>query len=139
MKKKVNKKISCTGFSLVEVLISMALATLTLLGLAAGQVKSLQFANNSFDYTLSLIQAQNASERIWVDLCNIQQSNIVYDANYISNIGSQFSSYDMTLPANFSNNFIIRVDWTDDRMTDGLNSTIQLNAAYPQLPAGASC
>ena len=68
MKKKVNKKISCTGFSLVEVLISMALATLTLLGLAAGQVKSLQFANNSFDYTLSLIQAQNASERIWVNV-----------------------------------------------------------------------
>ena len=50
------------GFTLVEVLIGLALSSVALLGLAVGQLKSLQFATNSFNYTLSLVQANNAIE-----------------------------------------------------------------------------
>lgn len=46
------------GFSLLEVMISVVIAGIALLGLAAAQLKSLQYATNSFNYTVSLIQGQ---------------------------------------------------------------------------------
>ena len=50
----------------------MFIASIALIGLGVTQLKSLQFANNSFDYTVSLVQAQNAIERMWPNLCNLQ-------------------------------------------------------------------
>ncbi len=61
------------GFSLVEVLIALIISSIALLGLAAGQLKSLQFATNSFNYTMSLVQANNAIERTWANLCDLQE------------------------------------------------------------------
>lgn len=64
------------GFSLIEVLIATAISAIALLGLAAGQVKSLQYATNSLSYTLSIIQANNAVEQSWSQLCNLQNGTL---------------------------------------------------------------
>ena len=68
------------GFGLLEVLISMLLAGLVLLGLIATQIKALQYASSSLSYTVAAIQAQNAVERVWPSLCGLQRGDIVYDA-----------------------------------------------------------
>lgn len=68
------------GFGLLEVLISMLLAGLVLLGLIATQIKALQYASSSLSYTVAAIQAQNAVERVWPSLCSLQRGDIVYDA-----------------------------------------------------------
>ncbi|GAL03454.1 type IV fimbrial biogenesis protein PilV [Photobacterium aphoticum] len=57
------------GFSLIEALVALFISSVALLALAAGQLKSLQYANNSFQYTLAMIQANNAVERVWNDAC----------------------------------------------------------------------
>lgn len=42
-----------SGFSLLEVLVALIVATVALLGLATAQLKSLQYVTNSFNYTAS--------------------------------------------------------------------------------------
>ena len=78
------------GFTIVEVMIAMALSSIALLGLAVAQLKSLQYATNSFNYTVSLIQANNAVERTWVDLCDLQRK-AVGDTTYEDHVGSHGS------------------------------------------------
>ena len=62
------------GFTLLEVMIAVVVAGIALLGLAAAQLKSLQYATNSFNYTVSLIQAQNTIEQILYSLPKIKFS-----------------------------------------------------------------
>ncbi len=124
------------GFSLVEVLIALAISSIALLGLAAGQLKSLQYATNSFNYTLSLIQAHNAIERTWVKLCDLQKESLAYDVAYQNaHFVPQITVYTLTptpaIGANFTNNLNIRVSWIDARMADTYASAIEVNAQYP--------
>lgn len=121
------------GFTLVEVLIAMALSTIALLGLAAAQLKSLQYATNSFNYTVSLIQANNAVERTWVNLCNLQSGSTTYDAAYFNVIRPQVNNYTMVLEplpgAAFTSNLNITVSWTDNRLTDVAAANVNQNQA----------
>lgn len=130
------------GFTLIEVLIALIVSSIALLGLASGQLKSLQYANNSFNYTVSLIQANNAIERMWGDICELQNGDLAFDQAYISNLQPEFDSYTLDFEGasvdNFDNNFTIKVKWDDERMTDGLDSQIAINAAFPQLPVNCN-
>lgn len=126
------------GFTLVEVLIALALSSIALLGLVSGQLQSLKYATNSFNYTLSLVQANNAIERTWVNLCNLQSGSLAYDAAYSAeNLQPQMNVYTLTptpLPgATFTNNLDIKVSWNDARMADSNASIIRINAQYPQI------
>ena len=126
------------GFTLIEVLIALIVSSIALLGLASGQLKSLQYATNSFNYTASLIQANNAIEIIWDDICALQRGDKAFDQAYLSSLDPEFDSYEIefegVLVNNFNNNFTIKVKWDDERMTDGLDSQIAINAAFPKLP-----
>jgi len=126
------------GFTLIEVLIALIVSSIALLGLASGQLKSLQYATNSFNYTVSLIQANNVVEKIWADICVLQSGDLAFDQAYISNLQPEFDAYTLEFEdveaGNFKNNFTIKVKWDDERMTDGLDSQIAINAAFPQLP-----
>lgn len=133
-----------TGFSLVEVMIAMFVSCVALLALAAGQLKSLQYANNSFQYTVALIQANNAVERVWADACDLQHGAKAFDQAYIDNtLAPDIAGYSMALigtAANaFNNNFTINVSWTDERINNenqAINDNqININAAFPQLPS----
>jgi len=130
------------GFTLIEVLIALIVSSIALLGLASGQLKSLQYATNSFNYTVSLIQANNAIERMWGDICDLQNGDLAFDQAYISNLQPEFDSYTLDFEGasvdNFDNNFTIKVKWDDERMTDGLDSQIAINAAFPQLPVNCN-
>jgi len=132
------------GFTLIEVLIALVLSSVALLGLAAGQLKSLQYATNSFNYTVSLIQANNAVERTWVKLCDLQNGTVLYDADYnTENFVSPVDTYNVAIvPATtqivggvspFVNNLMVTVSWNDARMSDDNASVIRINAQYPQI------
>jgi len=131
------------GFSMVEVLIAMALSTIALLGLAAAQLKSLQYASSSFNYTVSLIQANNAIERTWVNLCALQAVAVpVLNAAHVNNVQPQIPNYIMSLvpdaDENFNNNLNITVRWTDTRLEDVANPLVNqnqavVNATFPQI------
>ena len=132
------------GFSLIEVMIAMFVSCVALLSLAAGQLKSLQYASNSFQYTVALIQANNAVERVWADACDLQHGVKAFDQTYIDDVlAPDVSGYSMTLigtAANaFNNNFTINVSWVDERVNNenpAINDNqININAAFPQLPS----
>lgn len=125
------------GFSLLEVMISVVIAGIALLGLAAAQLKSLQYATNSFHYTVSLIQGQNSIERLWPHICDIQKTNpgLFQDATFRASLSPQVGDYKLTMPAVYNNDMQINVSWVDKRMTDNAENQISLNASFPDLSA----
>ncbi|ATC93461.1 type IV pilus modification PilV family protein [Pseudoalteromonas tunicata] len=130
------------GFSLLEVVIAMLVASIALLGLASGQAKSLQFASNSLDYTVSIIQANNAIERVWANLCGLQHGAVAYDAGFNAVLTPALARFTLTVtpaaPAAFSNNLTVKVSWNDDRMNDGLANEVTLSPEFPSLKSGCS-
>jgi type IV pilus assembly protein PilV len=141
----MNKMNSLKGFTMVEVLVAMVLSTITLLGLATAQLKSLQFATSSFNYTVSLIQANNAVERTWVNLCNLQNETQPFDEAYqiiIRPDNNRIRGYSMvTAPLAeqpFDNNLNITVSWIDNRLASNaevrlVENQAQINAQFPQI------
>lgn len=125
------------GFSLLEVMISIVVAGVALLGLAATQLKSLQFATNSYMYTLALVQGQNTIERMWVEQCALQHAPVSRydDVNFKQLIKPQLTAFTQNMPAVFSTNMSVTVSWQDERMTDQLLNQIRLNITYPNMPS----
>lgn len=126
------------GFTIIEVMVALVLSTVALLGLAIGELKSLQYATNSFNYTVSLIQANNVIERTWDNLCDLQDGTVAFDNTYSQNfMQPQTGVYKITtLPVAgtaFTNSLNVTVNWTDARMADPNESVIRLNAMYPQI------
>ncbi|KTF15143.1 prepilin-type N-terminal cleavage/methylation domain-containing protein [Pseudoalteromonas sp. H105] len=132
------------GFSLLEVMISVVIAGIALLGLASAQLKSLQYATNSFNYTISLVQAQNTIERLWPHICELQTTSpdLFTDVNFRASLEPQITDYTLTLPEAFSNEMQIVVSWNDERIQQNdpqsLENQITLNATFPDLSAGCS-
>lgn len=119
------------GFSLLEVMVSLVVASIALLGLAAGQIKSLQYATNSFDYTLSLLQAHNAVENTWANLCLVQKGDLAFaDVN----TDTQNEKYTISFPNSFdSDKFQVEVEWVDTRINDGLENSVLIEASFPNI------
>ncbi len=57
-----------SGFSLLEVLITVIILSIGLLGVAAMQLKGLQSAHSSYHRTLATTIAIDGSERLWATL-----------------------------------------------------------------------
>ncbi|GHA42467.1 prepilin-type N-terminal cleavage/methylation domain-containing protein [Photobacterium aphoticum] len=130
------------GFSLIEALVALFISSVALLALAAGQLKSLQYANNSFQYTLAMIQANNAVERVWNDACALQHGVKEFDQPYIdTTLSPDLPGYTLTLVGveahAFTNNFTVNVAWDDTRVNDEARSEnqINVNVTFPKLPS----
>ncbi|WP_083330566.1 MULTISPECIES: prepilin-type N-terminal cleavage/methylation domain-containing protein [Pseudoalteromonas] len=128
------------GFSLVEVMVSMLIASIALLGLAATQLRALQYATNSFDYTVALVQGQNAMEKIWSRLCDIQHNDpsLFQDEEFREWLLAPSdirTTFEVIVPQTYENEMNIFVNWVDDRMdpdVDGENQVV-LNATFMSL------
>ncbi|MCF6435654.1 prepilin-type N-terminal cleavage/methylation domain-containing protein [Pseudoalteromonas sp. MMG022] len=128
------------GFSLVEVMVSMLIASIALLGLAATQLRALQYATNSFDYTVALVQGQNAMEKIWSRLCDIQHNDpsLFQDEDFREWLLAPSdirTTFEVIVPQTYENEMNILVNWVDDRMdpdVDGENQVV-LNATFMSL------
>lgn len=53
------------GFGLIEVLVAMTILSIGMLGLAAMQLTSLQFARESLNTTIATIMVRDMNERAW--------------------------------------------------------------------------
>ena len=122
-----------SGFSLIEVMVAAAISVIALLGLGLAQVKALQFATSSFQYTVATIEANNVSERLWPQLCDI-----VVNGQYAvlaPQIQAQAPGFTLTLPNNFSTDFNIDVTWQDERLEQNIAASVSLYPQYPTLDA----
>ncbi|MEC8326365.1 MAG: prepilin-type N-terminal cleavage/methylation domain-containing protein [Pseudomonadota bacterium] len=129
-----NKRFKQQGFSLIEVIIALVVSSFAILGMAAGQLQSLKYASNSFDYTLSLLQANNAVEQTWVNLCDLQKGTVGF-ADVTPE--TQFNKFTIDYANNFnSDNFRVGVQWNDDRLTDNLANRVEIEASFPDISGG---
>lgn len=122
------------GFSIIEVMISAAIAAIALLSLGAAQLKALQYATSSFQYTVGVIQANNAAERLWSELCDVSVSG-EYDQALFDTLAPSSSGYTITLPNTFDTDFNIQITWTDERLDAGNSASVQIFPQYPNLDA----
>ncbi|AIY64753.1 type IV pilus modification PilV family protein [Pseudoalteromonas piratica] len=124
--KRNNKQ---SGFSLVEAMVATVVSAIALLSLGVGQVKSLQYAASSLDYTLSLIQANNAIEQSWANLCELQNGTVTLAD---LNVATQTDKYTIEFPNGFDiDDFEVVVSWSDERMTDNLANSAALHVKLP--------
>lgn len=56
------------GFTLIEALVAILVLSIGLLGIAGMQLKALQSSHVSFQRTIASLAAQDAGERLWVEL-----------------------------------------------------------------------
>ena len=56
------------GFTLIEALVAVLVLSIGLLGVAAMQLKALQSAHVSYQRTTATLAAQDAVERLWINL-----------------------------------------------------------------------
>ncbi|MBT1443798.1 prepilin-type N-terminal cleavage/methylation domain-containing protein [Shewanella sp. JM162201] len=119
------------GFTLTEVMVSLVISVVALLGLGKAQLQSLKHASNSFNYTQASIHAQNVAERIWLRACEFQRSPAQFeDVNYRQSL-QPGGNYSLTLPANFANQMAITVSWQDKRIED--NNSVSVNLTFPEF------
>jgi type IV pilus assembly protein PilV len=125
------------GFTLFEVLVSMFITGVALLGLAQMQVYILKSSQSSFNYTVATIQANSFVETVWMDLCRAQSAsasvNTYADTRTIWM--AEVSAAGMTATETHSaaeRTTVVNISWTDPRFTDDdLNNTLTLKAKFP--------
>lgn len=119
------------GFNLVEIMVSMVLAVMVFLGLAKGQVVSLQQAHYSLQSTLATIEASNSVEQIWSSLCEVQRKPEQFtQADFLARFTLQ-DGHRLVLPNRYSDNFVVAIEWQDERVSGA--KRVELNAGFPPL------
>ena len=117
------------GFTLLELLIAVVIASISVLGLAYTQTKSLQYARSSSQYTRASIEASNTVEQMWASLCDIQNDKISIDDLALA------GGFTRTFtPTSFDNEMNITIDWADNRLTD-VDNNVSVQVVFPNISA----
>lgn len=131
----------CRGFLMIEVMVTMIILAVGLLGAAALQARSMQYAYVSAQRTIATIQANDLVERLWASSCSLPaglgaitqlwRNQWQGDARFTSWIGEV--GVDNTI-AN-SPVYDITIKWTDRRLGASSSSehTFSYSVAVPRL------
>jgi type IV pilus assembly protein PilV len=131
------------GFTLFEVLVSMFITGVALLGLALMEVHILKSSQASFNYTVATIRANSFVDAVWMDLCNAQSaSSTTYTAirtNWKAEVTAAGMKADdeSSPPAAYSQETSVIIRWIDPRFTDAAsNNKLTLEAKFPDSGCG---
>lgn len=128
---------SCArGFSLIEALVAVLVLALGLLGVAAMQLKALQSSHVSFQRTVATMAAQDAVERLWVDLGEktLQACPDADPVGWKSDWADHLTFRDVTAITEdlASCEYGITVGWVDDRFGAEDVSTLEYRIKLPK-------
>ena len=131
----------CRGFLMIEVLVTMVILAVGLLGAAALQARSMQYAYASAQRTIATIQANDLVERLWASSCSLPtglgaitqlwRSEWQGDARFSSWVGEVVvDTTTMSSPV-----YDITIKWTDHRLGASASSehVFSYSAAVPRL------
>ncbi len=146
-RKRKSQHTKQSGFSLLEVMIALVVSNVALLGLVAGELKSLQYAQNSFQYTVSLIHVNNAVEHILNDVCKLKSNTQKFNNAYADSLSPSDPNYTLSfdvadlVPAEADDllpeSLTVYMSWVDNRMDDYLNK-VAITANFPPVVDGCS-
>ncbi len=119
------------GFALLEIMIAMLVGAVALLGLGTLQLKTLQSAYSSLDYTIATIHANNLIEGVWSNLCANRVSGAVYTSTVESWRQTLPPSVSATVATSYSDSAVYNLTWNDARQSD--NNSLSLRVTYPAI------
>ncbi len=119
------------GFALLEIMIAMLVGAVALLGLGTLQLKTLQSAYSSLDYTIATIHANNLIEGVWSNLCANRVSGAVYTSTVQSWRQTLPPSVSASVATSYSDSAVYNLTWNDARQSD--NNSLSLQVTYPVI------
>ena len=124
-----------SGFSLIEVMVTLLVLSIGLLGVAALQVAALQYSNTSLHRSIAVIQANDLVERMWTNICqitdNAQRATIVTDWNTAHS--NSIPGRSGALDASAAPVYEIEVAWSEQRLEEGTRD-FTFFTTLPNLP-----
>ncbi|MBB3332586.1 type IV pilus assembly protein PilV [Halomonas campaniensis] len=129
------------GFTLIEALVALLVLAIGLLGVAAMQLKAVQSAHVSYQRSIAVVAAQDAEERLWVEMmvhsmvCPFKDSS---ELAHVQNWGAAWRPYFNELQVDSSLGlaeegcaFRVLLGWSDERFIDEEVSTLVFLAKLP--------
>ncbi|MFQ3175861.1 MAG: type IV pilus assembly protein PilV [Psychromonas sp.] len=135
-------RISEKGFTLFEVLVSMFVTGVALLGVAQIEVYILKSSQSSFDYTVATIRANSFVDAVWAECYTESASASTYSdirAAWVTEISAAgMTTYDTEPPAAYNQDMVVKISWTDLRFANdaAANSTLTLSVRFPNDSCG---
>lgn len=123
------------GFTLFEVLISIFIAGVAILGLVKLELSILRSAQSSFNYSVAIVEANSLVDEVWMQLCDMENGNALYADvlnTWKANLSSNFSGAISTA----SGTDQVMVSWADGRFnssSDAVNNSVTLLVDYPDF------
>lgn len=133
------------GFSLIEVLVTLVIFSIGLLGMAALQTRALKNTYASFQRSLATLQAQDLVDRLWTSTCILSDSTkrdlVISEWQTVHQASSstKLSMPNWSGTVNYtaaSGLFTISIGWTDFVVNSGQASlgASQSLVQYTQIP-----
>lgn len=114
---------ACHGFLMIEVMVTMLILAVGLLGAAALQARSMQYAYASAQRTIATIQANDLVERMWASACKLPDELDVVEADWQvdweeENIWLSDWQGNVDTVDEDSSIYKITINWSDSRNSD---------------------
>ena len=113
----------CRGFLMIEVMVTMVILAVGLLGAAALQARSMQYSYASAQRTIATIQANDLVERMWASACELPdkldtvqsdwQEDWERESVWLPNWQGLVETVDEHTPI-----YKITINWSDSRISD---------------------
>ncbi len=123
------------GFSLVEVLITMLVISIALLGLGVLQIKAMQYSYASYQRSVATIQANDLVERLWAGMCALPASRDTIAAEWVTTNTNSMPSWSGSLGYDATGNipiYTITVSWQDGKIKYTGTDTSQVSQQFIQ-------
>ena len=133
-------RIHQSGFSLIEVLVTLLVLSIGLLGVAALQVVSLQYSSTSLHRSIAVIQANDLVERLWANACDVPDATRRAQIETTWNTAHAASIPGRNAVLNFNtttSDYQIDIRWSEERIGGGTQNFVFFTR-FPDLPECAS-
>ena len=118
------------GFTLLELLIAVVIASVSVLGLAYTQTKSLQYARSSSQYTRTSIVASNTVEQMWALLCI--SSSIADIKNDLPPVEGGFERT-ISAPDADTGEITITISDLENNRFDDVDNDVTVKVIFPEI------
>lgn len=136
-----------SGVTLIETLITMVIVSIGLLAIAALQIKSVQYASESYHRTVATVLAGDLVERLWAGICTLPDNAEAiaddWETSIIESDPPPLPGWVQRDGGPLSENagvYTINIEWTerlgskDDEEIQGKTASFEHHAVLPTLP-----
>lgn len=107
------------GFTLIEVLITLVVLSIALLGVGVLQVKALQYSYASYQRSVATLQANDLVERLWSGMCALPGSKDTIVSEWVTSNTNSLPNWSGSLAYDATGNipiYTITISWQDNKI-----------------------